>query len=188
MRLFVAIELDEKARALLEDYQRQLAVLGRAVRWVQPEQIHLTLQFLGEVPDAQVPEIAQALDGLAGHAPFEFQIEGVGTFGSPRSPRVIWVGVHMPNPPLASVQKACEDGLAKMGFAPEGRAYRPHLTLGRVKDPKAGREIGEAIAGLQSQDGGPLVQTADHVILFESILRPEGSQYAAVHKVILSKG
>jgi 2'-5' RNA ligase len=149
VRLFVALELDENAHALLADTQRRLAGLGRAVRWVSPEQIHLTLKFLGEVPDGQVAQVCRALDGLAEHEAFEFQIEGVGTFGTHQSPRVVWVGVRMPNPPLTDLQKACEEALAGLGFPLEGRAFKPHLTLGRVKDPRVGREISRAVSDLQ---------------------------------------
>jgi 2'-5' RNA ligase len=188
VRLFVALELDGKATALLADYQRRLAALDPAVRWVRPEQIHLTLQFLGEVPDGRVPQVTDALDGLGGHGAFTFELEGVGTFGSPRSPRVIWVGVRMPSPRLVSLQKACEERLAEAGFAPEGRAYKPHLTLGRVKDLRAGRQIFEAVAALGSDLSGPLVQTATEVVLFESVLRPQGSRYVVAHKVELGKG
>ena len=188
MRLFVALELDEKARDLLADCQRQLAALDRAVRWVRPEQIHLTLQFLGEVSDARVPQVAKALDDLGEQAAFDFEIEGIGTFGSPRSPRVIWVGVRMPNPSLTNLQKSCEVQLAELGFAPEGRAFRPHLTLGRVKDFRAGRQIAEAVDSVKSQVFAPLRQAAGQVILFESILRPQGSQYVVAHKIVLRKG
>jgi len=188
VRLFVALELDENAQALLGGYQRRLAGLDRAVRWVRPEQIHLTLQFLGEVPDGHVMQVSRALDGLGEHEAFEFQIDGVGTFGSLRSPRVVWVGVRMPNPPLTDLQKACEDRLAELGFPPEGRAFKPHLTLGRVKDLRAGREVSEAVSNVQSQASGPLVQRAGQVILFESILRPQGSQYIVTHKVMLREG
>ncbi len=185
MRLFVALELDEQARSLLATCQQKLAVLERSVRWVRPEQIHLTLQFLGEVTDARVPGIARALDSLVGQGQSDFQIGGIGAFGSPRSPRVIWVGVSMPNPALENLRKSCEQALAGLGFAREGRVYRPHLTLGRVKDPRAGRQIAEAVASLQSQAVGPLVQTAHEVVLFESVLQPQGSQYIAAHKVLL---
>ncbi len=185
MRLFVALELDEQARDLLAACQQRLAALDRAVRWVRPEQIHLTLQFLGEVADARVPAVTKALDRLADQPRFEFQVGGIGTFGSPRSPRVIWVGVAMPNPALASLQKTCEQALAEIGFAPEGRSYKPHLTLGRVKDLQAGRQVAEAVSGMQSEPVGPLAQAAREVVLFESVLRPQGSQYIAAHKVLL---
>jgi RNA 2',3'-cyclic 3'-phosphodiesterase len=187
VRLFVALELDEDAQALLAEYQRRLAGLDRAVRWVRPEQIHLTLKFLGDVPDGQVMQVCRALDGLAAHEAFEFQIDGIGTFGPPRSPRVVWVGVRMPNSSLAEVQEACEKGLAELGFPSEGRAFKPHLTLGRVKDPRAGREVSEAVSNVQAQASGPLVQRAGQVILFESILRPEGPQYIVTHNVMLRK-
>ncbi len=188
MRLFVALELDDKAKALLADYQQRLSSLDPLVRWVRPEQIHLTLKFLGEVPDTQVPEIAKAMDVLADAAPFEFEIEGVGTFGGPSSPRVIWVGVRGPSSPVMSLQRACQDCLGLLGFAPEGRAFQPHLTLGRVKDFRVGRQITEAVERLQAQLSGHLAQTAEEVVLFESILQPQGAQYVAAHKVLLRKG
>jgi 2'-5' RNA ligase len=182
------LELDENAQVLLTDYQRRLEGLDRAVRWVSPEQIHLTLQFLGEVPAEQVMQVSRALDGLAEHAAFEFQIDGVGTFGSHQSPRVVWVGVRMPNQPLTDLRKACEDRLAELGFPREARAFKPHLTLGRVKDPRAGKDVSQAVSNVQSQAAGPLMQRAGQVTLFESILRPQGSQYIVAHKVMLRKG
>lgn len=188
MRLFVAIELDEQARDLLADYQRRLSDLDRAVRWVRPEQIHLTLKFLGEVPDAQVLQVAKALDTLAEHAAFDFEMEGVGYFGSRHSPRVIWAGVHMPNPALTALQKGCEEVLSPLGYPPEGRAYSPHLTLGRVKDFSAGRRIVEAVEQLKAQAREPLAQAAGEITLFQSILHPQGSQYVAAHKVMLRTG
>ncbi len=93
----------------------------------------------------------------------------------------------MPNAPLASLQKECEDCLAEIGFAPEGRAYKPHLTLGRVNDPRAGQQIVEAVEKLRSEVSGVLGQTAREVVLFESILRPQGSQYVVAHKVLLRR-
>jgi 2'-5' RNA ligase len=188
LRLFVALELDGQAEVMLADYQHRLAALEPAVRWVRPEQIHLTLQFLGEVTDTRVMEIARSLDALSDLSSFYFEIGGVGTFGSPRAARVIWAGVHMPNPALAALQKKCEGALAELGYAPEGRAYMPHLTLGRVKDPRAGGQIAEVVAGLQLQASGQLRQTASEVVLFESTLGPQGSQYVVVHKVLLDKG
>jgi RNA 2',3'-cyclic 3'-phosphodiesterase len=187
VRLFVALELDDQARALLAADQRLLDGLGRAVRWVDPAQIHLTLQFLGEVADPQVPPLTAVLDTLAAQPAFDFQIEGLGTFGSPRSPRIIWVGVRLPNPPLMSLQKACQDRLADLGFRPEERAFKPHLTLGRVKDFGAGRLIHETIEGVRPQLGKVLVQRATEVVLFESALRPQGAQYIAAYKVPLAR-
>lgn len=188
MRLFAALELDERARDRLADYQRRLRALDAAVRWVRPEQIHLTLKFLGEVPDERVPPILKALDTLAIHPAFRFEMGGVGTFGSSRSPRVVWAGVKMPNPSLSALQQACEEQLAPLGYPPEGRRYSPHLTLGRVKDFRAGRQIAEAVDRLEAQVDEPLEQAAEHVVLFESLLSPKGSQYIAVHKVLLRKG
>jgi 2'-5' RNA ligase len=187
LRLFVALQLDEKAKDLLADIQQRLAALDRAVRWVQPESIHLTLKFLGEVPDERVPQVAEALDALGELRSFLFEMEGIGYFGNPRSPRVIWTGIRMPNVMLTTIQKKCEDVLAVLGFPPEARAYLPHLTLGRVKDFHAARQIIQAVEGVKSQASEQVTQTATEVTLFQSILRPEGPEYAAAHKILLRK-
>ncbi len=188
MRLFVAVELDDAGRDLLDAYQRRLASIDRAVKWVSPEQVHLTLKFLGEVEDQRVPEVTQALDVLSDQAAFDFEIGGVGTFGSPRSPRIVWAGVHVPNEPLERLQKECEQWMADIGFAPEGRVFRPHLTLGRVKDFRAGRQVAQAVEDLQAQVDDRLVQPADQVVLFQSVLRPQGAEYVVAHKVKLRMG
>jgi RNA 2',3'-cyclic 3'-phosphodiesterase len=187
VRLFVALELDEQARRLLGEYQRLLGALNRVVRWVRPEQIHLTLKFLGEVAEQQVPAVAKALDTLAEQPAFDFEMEGVGYFGSARSPRVVWAGVRMPNGPLTRLQRGCEEALSPLGYPPEGRAYSPHLTLGRVKDFRGGEQVVQAVDQLAAEARQPLTQAAMEVTLFESILRPQGSQYATIHKVILGK-
>jgi len=185
MRLFVALELDERAEALLADCQGRLKAVQRQLRWVRPDQIHLTLKFLGEVPEAQVPAICQALESLAVHEPVEFGIAGIGWFGPPSSPRVIWIGVEEPTGRLEALQKACESALADLGFAPERRPFKPHLTLGRVRRGRGGRQISQAVARLEADGVGPLDQRCDQVVLFESRLRPQGPQYVRLHGVVL---
>jgi 2'-5' RNA ligase len=186
VRLFVALELDDQARRLLADCQRQLADLDPSVRWVRPEQIHLTLKFLGEVPDPQVPSICQSLDGLTSHGPVDFEMTGAGWFGSSRSPRVIWVGLAWPNAALEALQKDCESRMAAEGFPPEARAYRPHLTLGRVRDGRGNAEITRAIEAMRDRGVGPLAQTATEVVLFESRLHPSGAEYVPAHQIPLT--
>ena len=188
MRLFVALELGQDARKLLADCQRRLAAVDRHVRWVRPEQIHLTLKFLGEVPDERVPAVARALDPLGQSGPVTFVMDGAGWFGSARAPRVVWVGIRWPNPALAALQKNCETRLAELGFPPEGRPFHPHLTLGRVREGRGGPEVVPAVDALQAQGVGPLEQTAAEVILFESRLHRDGAQYIRAHAVALRGG
>ena len=188
MRLFVAVELDERAKALLADCQQQLRSLDRLIKWVRPEKIHLTLKFLGEVPEAQVPAICQALESLAVHPEIEFEIAGAGFFGSPSSPKVLWVGLNEPTGRLTALQKACQTSLAALGFPPEGRPFKPHLTLGRVRPGRGSRQISADVQSLQDEGVGPIQQVAQEVVLFESRLHPEGPEYIRLHGVMLRGG
>src|SRR5688572_29981041 len=116
MRCFIAIELPPSVRERLAELQERLSPLGRAVRWTRPEQIHLTLNFLGEVPDAQVAgmcELTQQV--MLGYEPFELAIGGVGFF-PPRGPaRVLWAGIVEPPSKLLELQRALEEALGILG-------------------------------------------------------------------------
>jgi len=186
MRLFVALELDERAKALLAECQKALGQFDSIVKWVRPEQIHLTLKFLGEVSEGQLQSICNALESLAIHPPVTFTVSGLGWFGSPASPRVVWAGVQEPTGRLESLQKACEVRLAELGFRPEDRPFSPHLTIGRVKrsGPLA-KQMTRRIEQLAAEGVGPLQQTCHEVVLFESRLFRSGPQYTRVHAVML---
>ncbi|MGH7751595.1 MAG: RNA 2',3'-cyclic phosphodiesterase, partial [Gemmatimonadales bacterium] len=141
MRLFVAVNLPEAVRRGL--YQATESLRRRApplpVKWVKGDAIHLTLKFLGDVDPKQEPDIGGALArAVAGTRTFAVGVSGFGVFPDYRRPRVLWVGVE-PHPSLELLQDAVERALTPLGFEPEGRAFRPHLTLGRAeRDAKAG--------------------------------------------------
>ena len=139
-RLFVAVDLSEEARGALGEAQ---AVCRRRcdppVRWVDPRGAHLTLKFLGDVAAERVPALADALAAVAaGHAPFQLSTGPAGVFPSPRRPRVLWLGIAGAVEYLEDLQQDVEFALQGLGFPLEGRPYRPHLTLGRVRDGVTG--------------------------------------------------
>ena len=106
------------------------------VRWVDPASLHLTLAFLGELDDARFEAATQTARPVAGvHAPFTLRLAGLGTFGSARSPRVIWVGLAGEKARLLALRAALTDDLAARGFPREERPFSPHLTLARIKTP-----------------------------------------------------
>jgi len=185
MRTFVAVELDESIRRGLAELQNRLRQFDRAVRWVRPESIHLTLKFLGEVPDQQIAAVCAAVDETAAASSgFEISVAGAGCF-PPRGPaRVVWAGLTEPTGRLAACQQACEQAMGRLGFAPEARAFHPHLTLGRVKQASSGRDLRPAIEGLADFDGGS--QQVGELVLFESRLRREGALYVALHRARLT--
>ena len=181
MRAFVAVfpPLELRKQALVS--ARRLPSDDR-VRWSRPENVHLTLKFLGNVQEEALNGLRAALGEVcAGHAPFDAVLEGVGAFPSERRARILWAGVNVGSARLRSLAADIDTALVPLGFEREKRTYVPHLTLGRVRgrpasfDPPAGVE-----------DLGFRVR---HVELMESTLTTKGAIYRTVETFALeSKG
>ena len=185
IRTFLAVELDEAVRARLAEAAAG-AEAGRArVRLVAPENIHVTLNFLGDVEDAQVPAVCRTAERLAAAAePFEFAVRGLRAV-PPRGPvlRMLWAGVDDLSGGLGRLQARLEAALAEMGFAPDRRPFRPHLTLARFKSPRGRRAptpgadaIRATFAARREQAFGTVA--AEAVTVFSSELSPAGPTYA----------
>lgn len=189
IRAFIAVELGDEMHRKLADVQRRMksGTPSGSVRWVRPESIHLTLKFLGNVPEQQIEKIAQALkNALQWSCPFSFVVGGTGCFPNPKRPSVAWVGVEDPSGGLKKVQEAVEQALAPLGFAPEGRPFKPHLTLGRIsRNANAAeyRAIGECVQGL---DVGYLGKVeVKEIVLMRSDLSPDGARYTPLARLSL---
>ncbi|HEX4999606.1 MAG TPA: RNA 2',3'-cyclic phosphodiesterase [Terriglobia bacterium] len=183
MRVFFAIDLPQALRSRLGDIQRELRPAAPNARWVAPESIHLTLRFLGEINPVQMEEAAAALQGLT-WKPFEVRARSLGFFPGARSPRVLWVGVE-----AASLEELAQEVNARMerlGFEPERRAFRPHLTLARSRDTRLKSELIRAAERFKDLDFGSFV--ADHLILFESVLKPAGAEYRQIREFAFVPG
>jgi 2'-5' RNA ligase len=179
MRLFVAFEVPEPQRRDLRrraDGARDR--LPRA-RWVDFENVHLTLLFLGETPEAEVPAFASALrTAFARFPPQELRLASGGTFPPGRPARVAWVGIEAPEE-LATLQGAMTQAAVEtLGFTPEERAFHPHVTLARCPDPWRREAIDKLKAAFTGPIGAPFV--AGRGILFESKLSPKGARYREV--------
>jgi len=189
VRTFIAIELDETINAALADLQGQLKskVPQGSVRWVKPGGIHLTLKFLGDVPADRIEEIERALAQACVRFPaFSFSVEGLGCFPDPRRPRVVWVGVREESGTLRRLQKAIEDGMERLGFAPEGRKFDAHLTLGRTQRRASSGDVRRLGQLVSETDIGSLGQMeARSVSLIKSDLRPTGAVYTQLAAVEL---
>lgn len=187
MRLFAAIELDPAIRRKLTRLQTELALHGRGIRWVGDDQMHLTVKFLGEVPDADVPAVCEMLREIAqATSPFEFSVEGVGCFPPAGSVRVIWAGLSEPSGRLAACRDACEARYADLGFKPERRGFTPHLTLARVKQASLSSAIRAAVTRRPDFSAGR--QCVHELVMFESQLRREGAEYVPVCRCELGGG
>ncbi len=179
IRAFIAITLPDGVRQRLGETSQALAALAppRAVRWVSPDLLHLTVRFLGDTEVAKLPAIYAALDTLAAaHPAFTMRLDQLGCFPTPRRPRVIWVGLQDEGGQAVVLQQAVDQALIPLGWQPEGKPFQLHLTLGRVKNEAA--RLDELPWG-QKQEPLPVPVTALHVI--ESQLRPSGPIYTARH-------
>lgn len=176
IRSFVAVELDAAARREMARVESVLRPAGADVKWVDPESMHLTLKFLGDVPPEKVEEVAGALKkAFEGRTTFGFTLSGVGAFPSPSDPRVVWVGVGAGREELTDLAGRTEEALAALGFPRERRAFSPHLTLGRCRSSRNAAALKAAMAGLRDYRG-PSV-TVRRAVLFSSDLRPPGPVY-----------
>ncbi len=187
MRCFIAIELPEDVRSQLGALQERFGHRGKAVRWVRPDAMHLTLKFLGEVPDARLPAVCDALSEVASPCePFEFAVRRTGCFPPRGGVRVVWAGVEEPTEHLLTCQALCEDAMEELGFAREHRPYVPHLTLGRVKDPRGASGLRELVAECEDFEAGWV--DVDRLVLMESHLSPKGAEYTVAHHADLTGG
>ncbi len=190
IRAFVAIELSDELREELKNAQRKLrgAPGSEFIRWVVPSNIHLTLKFLGSVDTARVPEITAALIRGASDTPrFHLVARGMGCFPNTRRPNNVWVGLEGDLPPLLRLAGRIEEACAALGFEREGRAFSPHLTLGRVRRearPSERAELGQMIEDLQRAMYGGI--PVDAVRLIQSDLRPSGPIYTVLEKIPLA--
>jgi len=191
IRAFIAIELPDPLRASLKGLQDRLKEQAppRAVRWVQPQGIHLTLKFLGQTPVDQIEGLIKGLvSACAPLCSFTCTVGGLGCFPNPNRPRVIWAGVQEPTGALSRLQRAIEDACAELGFEPERRTFHPHLTLGRVRDgvPTGQRRaIGELIERTETASLATI--SAKGVSVIRSDLRPSGAVYTTLREIELKE-
>jgi 2'-5' RNA ligase len=184
VRLFVAADLPEDLRRRLAAIQAELRDITLPVRWVRPEGIHLTFKFLGQVQGERVAEIGRALEGAGrGVAPFRVHASGIGTFPERGNPRVLWVGVGGDLEAAAQLRDAIERALGTIGFPPEGRDFRPHLTLGRVRGQAKGEWRPALERAARQAEGAFEVQ--DYV-LFESRHDRSGAVYLPMRRYRLA--
>lgn len=172
----MAILLNEEVRAAIAATIARLRPLGPRVSWVAPPNLHLTLKFLGELPPEALEEVKDGLaEAVAGAAPFTLHFHGVGGFPGMARPRVLWVGVAEGAQAAQALQARVEAALGRRGFAREDRAFSPHLTVGRVREPRGLAPLQQAVASEAGRDFGRLeVRTLS---LMRSDLSPAGSRY-----------
>ena len=179
-RMFCAVELPNEVRKQLDEHMLKLrnAVPDVAASWSRVENIHLTLKFLGNVALDQIPAIsAAATRTVAEFSPFTICIGNTGVFPRPSRPQVLWIGVSDPSGNLSALQERLENECAAEGFPKENRAYRPHLTIARIRRPNGSRRLAESHLAMQFNETE--IELSE-LILFRSELSPKGSKYTAI--------
>jgi 2'-5' RNA ligase len=188
IRVFVATPLAEAARHELAEAQNALRRIGADIKWVAPANIHLTLIFLGDIFANQADSIRAAIDQTAAHhPPCSLEIHGLGFFGSSTAPKVVWAGLRGDLDPLLAMQADLTAALKAAGLSPDTRkAFHPHLTLGRARSSRLGREMAEAIRAWSATPFGRL--EVQNVLLIQSRLQPQGPVYSTLHTSLLTPG
>jgi len=189
IRAFIAIELPGQIKAALSKLQDNLRRSKSAsVKWVNPESIHLTLKFLGNVDEAEIPALNKALsEAVKGVATFYLELGEPGAFPNCQVPSVVWVGMGGEIDQLLTLHNNIDRVLAPLGFPPEKRAFSPHLTLGRVRDetlPGERKGLGENVAALKT--GAKPSFKVESVSLMRSKLTREGAIYSCIASFALS--
>ena len=186
-RTFIAIELPPQVRAHLADCQQRLKRAQGDVRWVRPDIIHLTLVFLGDVPTDMLADLEKTVrEALAPFGVLAMRVQGAGRFPPRGLPRTIWIGIEETSGGLAALQKALAEATAAFAEKEEDRAYTPHLTLGRVKSPRGGRDLAGAVDAMAGVTGPSF--EAREVTIFKSELSPQGPTYTPLARIPLAMG
>ena len=188
IRVFIALDIAPEARRGLVAAMRELqTAIPNGVRWVDPAGIHLTLKFLGNIDPNLVEPVFQGMRGSAeGTAPFQLRLFDLGLFPNARQPRVLWAGVAGELKPLEGLQQRVDESVSPLGFPRERQPFRPHLTLGRVREgvaPAIRSQIGATLYSIPLGPSEPWLVDAVHLI--RSTLTPTGAIYASLGSVPL---
>ncbi|MBS0012247.1 MAG: RNA 2',3'-cyclic phosphodiesterase [Bacteroidales bacterium] len=177
-RVFIAIDINnnQAVRRLLESCKSKLS--GERIRWVSPENMHLTLAFLGERDEIEVQKSGDIMSELAQLSEaFQIAFSGTGVFRDLNHPRVIWIGLKVPDV-LHDMRKLLCTRLKEEGLYSDEKPFRPHITIGRVKYISKRKALAEILHKTEENDLPP--QEVNELILYESILKPGGPEYHAL--------
>jgi len=183
MRTFIAIELPEEIRTILGGIQDELKQAQADVKWVKPENIHLTLKFLGEIEQGKVLKIQVILEEIAGkNASFNLYLSNLGAFPKPQYPRVIWIGTTN-DQQVSEIVKDLEKQMAMIGLPTESRPFSTHITLGRVRSGLNRKALVEKLEFINKSLSSPQPEfKVSSLTFFKSTLTPKGQIYEAVFR------
>jgi 2'-5' RNA ligase len=185
IRAFIAVPASDEVKEIVAKTVGELKAAGASVKWVEPENVHLTLKFLGNITAEDVEKLRVRLrEALGSYSSFDVTAGKVGCFpGGRRAPRVIWIGLEGAIDRLKEIAVKVDETCAGLGFDPETRPFKAHLTIGRVRRGSGGlRELGESIGSIGFK---PLKLQVDRVNLVRSRLSPQGPTYTVLESIAL---
>ena len=185
VRTFLAINLPDREKERLAEAVEHWRRYRAAVRWTASSRLHLTLKFLGDVPEDAIEDIVESCSKTASeHAAFEMRATVSGVFPSLKRPRILWVGLaSVPQAALHALQQGIEQALEDAGFSREERPFSPHITVGRVK---SGKNIRQLMEDFMTYEPGGNPFTVDSFALYSSTLTPRGPIYSELERFILT--
>ncbi len=187
IRSFLAIELPSAIAKGIERVQRDLKQSHADVRWVEPSRIHLTLKFFGNIDEEACDEIMGTVGKAVSEVkPFTLTVKGLGAFPRRKNPRVVWLGVEDSGGVVKPLQRAIEECLQEIGYPGEGREFKPHLTLGRVRSGRGKSELLKRMEDFVHINLGEF--RVERLVLFKSDLRPTGPIYTELGVLKLGGG
>ena len=190
MRTFIAVdfspEIIRKINEIIVYFKTQTP--ERAFKWVEPENLHLTIKFLGEVPEKKIEQIKSLIkETLDDFKSFQIGVEKMGMYPNAQKPRVIWLGITGAEP-LKDIHKMLESQLQKADIQPDKRSFSPHLTIARIRrnaDVQSVKEIGETLSKFRVGSLGTCA--VNHIVLYKSELTPQGPIYTPLLSSPLNK-
>ena len=177
MRLFTALGISPEIRNNLTTFLDEMSPLAPRAKWVRPENLHVTVKYLGETEAWKLGAVSQALASIRSAQPVTLEFRGLGFFPNEKRPRVLWVGIEV-SANLKVLAEQIDRSLLELGYPPESRAFTPHLTLARLDPPGLPAPLGAAMARHAPQHFGSLATAELHLI--ESHLKPTGAEYTTV--------
>ena len=185
IRTFIAVEVSAAVLDRAADLIERLRRCDTKVKWVDRANMHLTLQFLGDVPESEIAGVCRTVtEAAAPFAPFELSAVGAGAFPDTRRPRTLWIGMDRGAEQLCKLQKSVDRALRKLGFPKEGRQFHPHLTIGRLRQGgDSARRLGDLVRDLDDYDAAGA--TIGQVTVFASYLDKTGPTYEALGRAPL---
>jgi 2'-5' RNA ligase len=188
LRTFIAVAASAEVRGAAVKLMNRLRVSPAAanVKWVAPENLHWTLQFLGDVDDRDIPEVCQAVAAAAGECTiFDIEARGAGAFPTVDRPRILWIGAGEGSREMTVLHAAVERRLKKRGYRGEERRFVPHITLGRAGRKGQPQSLASELAELADYDAGSML--VDEVTAYSSQLGPDGPTYDVLARAPLAE-